>query len=295
MTTMRGATARQRAEEVAGRLPPLLVAAERVAATVSQGVHGRRRSGVGETFWQFRHYEFGDAAASIDWRRSARSDQLYVREQEWEAAQSIYLWHDVSPSMTYRSSGEGDSKGDRATLLMLSTMVLLLRGGERVGLLGNPGVPGRGMTAMDRLAVAALQAQETPSGLPGEQPVPRFSQVVLFGDFLAPLPEIDAAIRRLVVQGVTGHMVQVVDPAEETLPFTGRARFSGMGGENAVLIGKVESIRDEYRTRFESHRQGVAAIARAADWTFLSHRTDRPPHRALMALYQALNAAQRAA
>lgn len=295
MTTMRGFTARQRAEDVAGRLPPLLVAAERVAATVSQGVHGRRRAGVGETFWQFRHYEFGDAAASIDWRRSARSDQLYVREQEWEAAQSVFLWHDLSPSMTYRSGDEGDTKSDRALLLLLSTMVLLLRGGERVGLLGRPDALGRGMTAMDRLSTAAVQAPEAASGLPSEQPMPRFSQVVLFGDFLSPLPEIDAALRRLVVQGVTGHIVQVVDPAEETLPFAGRARFSGMAGENAVLIGKVESIRDEYRTRFENHRQGVAAIARAADWSFLSHRTDRPPHLALMALYQALNAAQRAA
>ena len=44
----------QRAELLAERLPPLLVAAERVAMTVAQGVHGRRRVGVGETFWQFQ-------------------------------------------------------------------------------------------------------------------------------------------------------------------------------------------------------------------------------------------------
>src|SRR5271156_2368233 len=85
-------TLKHRAEELAAQLPPLLVEAERVAVTVSQGVHGRRRVGQGETFWQFRQYEPGDAATRIDWRESAKSQRLYVRETEWEAAQSVWLW-----------------------------------------------------------------------------------------------------------------------------------------------------------------------------------------------------------
>ncbi|MEE9317806.1 MAG: DUF58 domain-containing protein, partial [Rhodospirillales bacterium] len=66
----------QKAEEFAAYLPPLLVAAKRVAATVSQGVHGRRRVGQGETFWQFRRYEFGDSTQLIDWRQSAKSQPV---------------------------------------------------------------------------------------------------------------------------------------------------------------------------------------------------------------------------
>src|SRR3546814_6131026 len=80
---------RHRAEQLAATLPPLLVAAERVAATVAQGVHGRRRVGQGETFWQYRHYDFGDQPQSIDWRQSAKSDMVFVRQMEWEAAQSV--------------------------------------------------------------------------------------------------------------------------------------------------------------------------------------------------------------
>src|SRR5256714_10721107 len=89
---------RDRAEQAAAVLPPLLVAAERVAVTVAQGVHGRRRVGQGETFWQFRQYQPGDAAARIDWRESAKSQRLYVRETEWEAAQSVWLWRGGSPA-----------------------------------------------------------------------------------------------------------------------------------------------------------------------------------------------------
>ncbi|MEM7026364.1 MAG: DUF58 domain-containing protein, partial [Pseudomonadota bacterium] len=69
---------RHDAEQLADRLPPLLVAAERVASTVAQGVHGRRRVGVGETFWQFRPYQHGDASARIDWRQSAKAGQLFL-------------------------------------------------------------------------------------------------------------------------------------------------------------------------------------------------------------------------
>src|SRR6266852_6611266 len=95
---------RIRGEQLASRLPPLLVAAERVATTVAQGVHGRRRVGQGESFWQFRQYEPGDAAQRIDWRESAKSQRLYVRETEWEAGQRVWLWRDASPSMDWSSS-----------------------------------------------------------------------------------------------------------------------------------------------------------------------------------------------
>src|SRR5260370_30705178 len=126
-----------RAEELAAALPPLLVAAERVATTVAQGVHGRRRVGQGESFWQFRQYEPGDAAQRIDWRESAKSQRLYVRETEWEAAQSVWLWRDASPSMDYASAASLPSKRARADLLLVALAALLTRGGERTTMLGS--------------------------------------------------------------------------------------------------------------------------------------------------------------
>src|ERR1044071_6317373 len=138
--TPAAATLQHRAEQIAGRLPPLLVAAERVAATVAQGVHGRRRVGQGETFWQFRQYEPGDSAQRIDWRESAKSQRLYVRETEWEAAQSVWLWRDASPSMDYASSGALPTKRSRADLLLVALAALLVRGGERASMLGT-GMP----------------------------------------------------------------------------------------------------------------------------------------------------------
>ena len=138
---------RHLAEALAASLPPLQVAAEQVAATVMQGVHGRRRVGQGETFWQYRPYAIGDQPSRIDWRRSARGDRVYVRETEWEAAQSVWLWRDASPSMGYRSAAHLPTKRDHADLLTMALMAMLVRGGERIALLGAadphrpPGAP----------------------------------------------------------------------------------------------------------------------------------------------------------
>ena len=101
-------------------MPALLIEAQRVAHTVAHGTHGRRRAGPGETFWQFRLYDRNDPATGIDWRRSASSDRLFVREREWEAAHTAWLWVDLSPSMRFRSQLTKTSKESRAVVLALA-------------------------------------------------------------------------------------------------------------------------------------------------------------------------------
>jgi uncharacterized protein (DUF58 family) len=289
---------RERAEEAASRLPPLLIAAERVAVTVAQGVHGRRRVGQGETFWQFRQYEAGDAATAIDWRESAKSQRLYIRETEWEAAQSVWLWRDASASMDYSSAGHVPSavwptKRDRAELLLIALASLLIRGGERLSLIASGIAPMRGRVALSRLAELIGRDSPEAASLPAFEPLPRAAQLVLFGDFLSPLDEVNAALARFAAGGLAGHLLQIVDPAEEDLPFDGRVRFAGVEERDEIVISRVEGIRAGYGERFRRHRDGLAAIAASLGWTFGAHRTDRPPELALLALYGALSAGRR--
>jgi uncharacterized protein (DUF58 family) len=288
---------RERAEEVASRLPPLLIAAERVAVTVAQGVHGRRRVGQGDTFWQFRQYQAGDAAAAIDWRKSAKSQRLYVRESEWEAAQSVWLWRDASESMDYSSAGylsgaEWPTKRERAELLLVALASLLVRGGERLSLLGSGLVPMRGRLALSRL-VELIDQDRPRTSLPAFEALPRAAQLVLFGDFLSPLDSVHAALSRFAASGLAGHLMQIVDPAEEDLPFDGRVRFAGIEERDEIVIGRVETIRGAYGLRFRRHREGLAAIAANFGWTLAAHRTDRPPELALLALFGALSQGRR--
>ncbi len=143
------------AHGLADRLPEILIDAQRIAQTVAHGLHGRRRAGPGETFWQFRQFQASDTLRQIDWRRSASSDHLYVREREWEAAHTVWLWPDLSESMNFRSHLASTTKRDRAVLLMLAAAELLVRGGERVALLGLT-QPTASRKATTRMAEAIL-------------------------------------------------------------------------------------------------------------------------------------------
>jgi uncharacterized protein (DUF58 family) len=282
----------RRAEALGSRLPPLMVAANRVAATVAQGVHGRRRVGQGDSFWQFRPYVSGDPVNRIDWRQSARSgreapDGWLVRQTEWDAAQTVYLWRDGSASMSWRSRAVPSEKRDRASVLLLALASLLLRGGERVSVV-RPGARAiSGRFGLDRVLEELDQTRDT-EDLPPSFPFPRHAQVVLFGDFLSPLERIQEIIAAMSAVPVTGYLLQVLDPAETTLPYDGRIRFEGLQGERDALIPRVENIRDRYRDRLKRQQEGLAAICAAAGFGFGIHRTDHAPETALLTLYTSL-------
>src|SRR6476660_8169711 len=114
---------------LAATMPRLILEARRVAATVIHGLHGRRRAGTGENFWQFRRFVSGEPAARVDWRRSARDDHLYVREQEWEAAHTVWIWPDRSASMLFRSHQARDSKLERGLIVAFALADLLVHAG----------------------------------------------------------------------------------------------------------------------------------------------------------------------
>jgi len=282
---------RRQAERLAAPVPPLMVDAERVASTVAQGMHGRRRVGVGESFWEYRHHRPEDPAHAIDWRQSAKTDHLYVRENEWEAAQSIWFWRDASPSMLYRSEDRLDAKLDRASLLTLAASILLVRGGERVALLGRTAAPANGRLVLRRLA-DDLAGTDTPVGsLPPTDPLPRFAQCVLISDFLCPLEPLETALTFFAERGVRGHMLQILDPAEEEFPFEGRTRFESVEDTTQLTIGRAEALRTPYRQRLAVHRSALQTQAQSLGWTFTTHRTDHPAQLALLALFGALSGA----
>lgn len=274
------------AHGLADRLPDLVLDALRIASTVAHGIHGRRRAGPGETFWQFRQLGDLDPATLIDWRRSASSDHLYVREREWEAAHTIWLWPDLSPSMAFNSHLSTTSKRDRAIVIMLAAAELLVRGGERVGLLGL-GRPTASRKAATRLAETLLINQNSPelkASLPPETRLPRFTGAIFLSDFLDPPEAILARLRIIAGTGVSGHLVQVLDPAEETLPYEGRTEFLGLESGERWIADRAESLRERYIARLEAHRETLREGCRRLGWSFLVHHTDRPAAEPILSL-----------
>ena len=279
------------AERISSRLPPLLVEAERVAATIEQGTHGRRRIGIGETFWQFRRAREGDAHTAINWRQSAKSDKLFVRENEWEAAETVWFWCDRSASMAYGTGNDWPDKGYRAGVVTLALANLLIRGSERVGLVSHAGGTPRPMTgrrALDHV-VEALTGPTREQSVPPAQQLPRYSRLVLVGDFLSPVEEIEPVVTTHASRGLTGHLVQVMDPAEEDLPFAGRTTFRDPESSGKITYQRPQVLRREYADKLAAHRAALLDLTRSVGWTFAYHRTDAPAESVVLSLFTTLS------
>ncbi len=282
-------TLRAQAEDQAARLPPLLARAEHLAGTVLLGEHGRRRSGLGDDFWQYRPVQSGDSRRMIDWRRSARGDAQYVREREWQIAQSVMLWVDQAASMRFASDKNLPDKAGRARLLALAIAILLVRGGERVGLSGTNLPPRRGNNQILRLAeFFSLDAPEDYAAPEARAMIPH-ARAVFVSDFLGDVGAVTAALSKAADRGVRGVLLQVLDPSEEAFPFSGRTIFESMGGTLVHETLKAGDLRGRYLERLAERKDELDRLCRATGWQFHVHHTDDSAQAALLWLWQALN------
>ncbi len=284
------AAKKQAGLDLARRLPGLMLAARQAAASLATGVHGRRRAGAGENFWQFRPFISGETAQNVDWRRSGRDDRLYVREREWEAAQVLWVWADLSASMNYRSALATQTKLDRALVLALALAEACVRGGERAGWLGlTPLYSARDI--VERLALAlATEARRRDGDYPDLPPGARLrsrERAVLIGDFLVAPEEFDACLARLSAEGGAGHALMIFDPSEERFPFSGQTEFFDETGAR-LLAGRAEDYAEIFSRKLAAHRAALGDCAQARGWTFALHATDRPATEALLRLWPLL-------
>ena len=282
-------TLRPRAEAEAARLPPLLARAEHLAGTVLLGEHGRRRAGQGDDFWQYRPVQQGDSRRMIDWRRSARSDAQFVRQREWQIAQSVMLWVDPAASMRFSSDKGLPDKADRARLLALAISVLLLRGGERVGLTGTALPPRRGQAQLARLTQALTLDSEEDYASPDMGGLVPHGRALLISDFMGDLAGLRAALTKAADRGVRGVVYQVLDPAEEAFPYRGRTIFESMGGTLAHETLKANDLRDRYLERLAERKTELAALCTATGWRHGLHHTGDSAQSALLWLYRAID------
>lgn len=270
----------------AALIPDCLVEARRVANIVIAGWHGRRKRGIGDNFWQFRQYRDGESYSQIDWRKSARDEQLYVRDKEWETAHTVWLWADLSDSMKFQSEMGTVSKESRALVILFALAEILCRSGERIAM---PGVmdPILARDGAEQLAHALTTAKSLQQfdGLPDMSQIKRLSDMVVISDFLGDGEKIIEQIALVSKRGTMGHLIEVSDPAEETFPYTGRVEFSDPETDMRLIAGKASSVAEEYVKAYRARRQALSEQIRRLGWSFINHRTDQPASSALGALH----------
>lgn len=277
------------ARTLADAMPRLILEARRVAATVIHGLHGRRRAGPGENFWQYRRFMSGEPAQNVDWRRSARDDHLYVREREWEASHTVWIWPDRSPSMVFASALVTGSKLERALVVAFALAEVLVQGGERVGV---PGLmrPTASRNVIEKMAEAMLHDAAERASLPPSFAPSALAEIVVLSDLWSPIGEVQQTIAQLSATGANGHVVQIVDPAEESFPYSGRVEFIEPEGAGSITAGRAETWRNDYTGLVARHRAAIRTETDRRGWSFAVHRTDRPASELLLVLHSRMGA-----
>jgi uncharacterized protein (DUF58 family) len=279
------------AAQLVAAMPRLVLEARRIAASVYHGVHGRRRAGPGENFWQYRRFMDGEPANRVDWRRSARDNLLFVREREWEAAHTIWIWPDCSASMLFTSDPKIAPKRDRALVLAFALAELLVRGGERVGI---PAImrPTASRNVIERMADSIVHLSGEPQSLPPPFHPGSRDEIVMLGDLWSPTAEVTGRIAALAAHGTGGHVVQIVDVAEETFPYAGRVEFEEPEGAGSITVGRAEAWASDFIRRVAQHRAAIRSEATRRGWSFTIHRTNHPASELLLALHARMSASR---
>ena len=262
------ATLRADAEQLAAALPAVS-ARTRAASTVHIGSAGRRKSGAGEHFWQYRGYGDEDDAKRIDWRRSARGERLFVRETELETARTFLIWCDPSPGFHWRSDKSLPRKADDGAAILLALGILMAQTGEKVGVLGGR-PPSFGKRMADRLA-EDLTHQSPDETFPSSPTHP--ATLLLASDFYEPIDVWEDRLARLAGTVREGVLLRVIDPMEVKFPFSGRVRLKHPGGALEQLLSRAERLHDAYVERFEEHQQQLSDLAHKIGWRIVTHVT----------------------
>ena len=224
---------------------------------------------------------------AIDWRRSASTDHLYVREKEWDTAHTFWLWIDLSPSMWFKSKLAQTSKAERAIVLGLALAEMLVRSGERVGVLGLMR-PRTNQDIVPRIAERLIYGQSHPelqSGFPKNEPISRYSEVILISDFLDELALLSKGIQKIGGHQVGGTVVQIIDPFEESFPFEGRVEFKDVSSRERVMVENAGEMRARYKEAFQKRKADLAGVCRRLNWGHLIHHTDRSARSGLLNIH----------
>ena len=267
---------RLKAEELSNKIPSLYVKADRIANTIWEGMHNRNKDGLGDNFWQFRKYEYGDPAHLIDWKKTAKSNETFIQEKELQTLQNFVIWRDTSKSMNFRSSESIDTKLYRANLFTLALTIILSKSGENIVLNGLKSKLLKGGNAVNFVSNQINEkVTDSYKSSPNINEIKNNSDVILIGDFLNNINETEKTIKELSNRGINGIIIQILDPAERFFPYKGRINFNGLEGEKNILIGKAESVRNDYKKAIKIHIEKLEKLTTSYSWKYILDNSDQ--------------------
>jgi uncharacterized protein (DUF58 family) len=148
--------------------------------------------------------------------------------------------------------------------------------------------PTASRTVIDKIAQAILHDEATRLSLPPSFVPSALAEIVVLSDFWSPISEIKTMLAGLSASGAHGVLVQIVDPAEESFPYSGRIEFVEPEGGGVVTAGRAEKWAGDYVARVARHRDEIRSETNKLDWMFSTHTTSRSAAELLLFLHSGM-------
>ncbi len=270
---------------------PLILPHHAPKSLFGTGARTANRSGAGEDFFQYREYGFGDDTRQIDWRQSARGDDIFIREHERLLPHLVYLDCDTSPAMQFNSRPGLPTKAYAAQRLLLAAAQLLMQGESKVASLRASSAPvnSNGSTRKNNLTELAHEiCTAHDNAIPPLPTLKPHSFLLLASDFRQGAAAWHDFITRASVMGLSGACVQMLDPVEHEFPFYGRVRLESAENDDTAVIPSADIVRPIYLERMAREQTAMEQHCRRHGWFWLSLTTDQAPRVQLSQLLQML-------
>jgi uncharacterized protein (DUF58 family) len=245
-----------------GELAPLRLRARQVAEGVYAGMHRSARRGAGVEFGGYREYVPGDDLRWLDRRSLLRHERLVVRQFETETDRALCLLVDASASMGFRGPGAPGAKLAYAAVVAAALARIALSSGDPVSLCflgGDPAPPvprSSGREQFDRIVAALESVQPVGDAHVDGAMLDRALQslaratrrgaiVVVLSDLIDLPAEAADRITALASNGRVLAVVQTLDAAEASFPFSGTVRLRALEG-GTVVETDADTTRDRY-------------------------------------------------
>lgn len=275
-------------KELLQALRQIEIHTSRLATNALGGNYTSVFRGQGIAFREVRPYQPGDDVRLIDWNRTARMGEPFVKIFTEEREMTVMLVVDVSASESFgtKRATKGRVAAEVAALLAFSA----IKGGDRVGLvLASDRVerivpPRKGEKHVLRvtrevLATSPSRATDLAIGLETLTRVAkRRSVAFVISDFFIPEGERRQRFERMLSLASAKHdvvAIELVDPRDDELPDLGLAMLEDLEtGEEVLVDTSDKAVRDKYGSLARARRNSVRSVFKRLGIDIVTVKTD---------------------
>lgn len=261
-------------DQHASLLPKVLFDSEILSRNIIEGLHASRFSGKGEDFWQFKEYRQGDNVSFIDWRKSAASNKVLVKQRENETAKTIYFYFDKTKSMMFKSKKQLLSKFEAAILLTLTLSRILLKNRENVFHIKNNKNIIRCNNDLSSFTKSFL-IQENIIEYPNKSLLTNNSICFIISDFFYDIKTVSNFLINLRQKNISGFLIQVLDPLEINFNVEENLLLNDLETNAKLRVDESKKYKTFYDKKFNDLQNNLKELCRRSNWSYLLYDTNK--------------------